>query len=199
MPSPNHSAHTYASVPATMTKPQPGTPAQPVPTERPNTDTAGRITQELSRVEEANLAFYEAFTRKDIERMSSLWAHTPHTRCIHPGWELVVGWNEIRHSWVEIFRTIESIEFELEDVHVEVSGQFAWVNLMAVVRLTTDEEEEFQASVVTTNLLERIEDNWLFVLHHSSNFAEDDDEEEEEEEEELDGDSAGGSGISEPN
>ncbi|MBK8012337.1 MAG: nuclear transport factor 2 family protein [Deltaproteobacteria bacterium] len=135
-------------------------------------DTGTWISKELTRVEEANLSFYDAFGSRDIEKMARLWSRSPHARCVHPGWELVIGWNDIRQSWVEIFRTLEEVEFELEDVHVEVSGRSAWANLIAHVSASTDEGESFNASVVTTNIFELQENRWVLVLHHSSNFAE---------------------------
>ncbi len=137
------------------------------------------LTKELTRVEEANLSFYEAFTKGDLDRMIELWSNSPHVRCVHPGWELVVGWANIRQSWSEIFRSLQDIEFSLEDIHVEVSGRTAWVNLMAHVRVTTDEGDVFNASMVTTNIFERIDDQWLMVLHHASNFADDEESDEE--------------------
>jgi ketosteroid isomerase-like protein len=97
---------------------------------------------------------------------------------------------------MDIFRTIQQIDFRLEDIHIEVSGRTAWVNLVAHVEVTTDEGEAFQATVVTTNIFEEIEDRWQMVLHHSSNFAED--EELEEEEIEIDNGTSG-NGISGPN
>lgn len=142
----------------------------------------GSLTRELTRVEEANLGFYEAFQSRDIDRMSQAWFHSPHARCVHPGWELVVGWADIRNSWIEIFRTIEDIEFQLDDVHIEVSGRTAWSNLIAHVSVTTDEGELFRASVVTTNIFENIDGHWVLVLHQSSNFMEDEEQEEEPEE-----------------
>lgn len=153
------------------------------------------LTKELEAVEAQTLEFYEAFNHRDMDRMAKIWSRSPYARCIHPGWELVVGWSDIRHSWGEIFRTLASIEFVLEDVHVEVSGDTAWVNLIAFVDVTTDDGDQFQASVATTNIFERVDDDWLLVLHHSSNFAEEDTEEEEE----FDMGGRGSSGISDPN
>jgi ketosteroid isomerase-like protein len=156
----------------------PGAAAPAVPERSPS------LTRELTRVEEANEAFYEAFRRRDLDRMSTVWSRSPHARCVHPGWELVVGWPDIRQSWSDIFRTIQQIDFRLEDVHIEVAGRTAWVNLVAHVEVETDEGDDFEASVVTTNIFEEIDDTWTLVLHHSSNFA----EEEDVDEDELDGD-----------
>lgn len=135
------------------------------------------LTRELTRVEEANFAFYEAFHKRDITRMSRLWSRSPYARCVHPGWEPVIGWHAIRQSWVDIFRTMKSIEFQLEDVHVEVAERTAWVNLLAHVDLSTEDEEAFATSVVATTIFEKVEDRWVIVLHHSSNYDEDMDDE----------------------
>src|SRR5215475_11965929 len=163
-------------------------PADPAEDQKDTTTPVASLTRELTRVEEANLAFYEAFNKRDIERMSQVWSRSPHARCVHPGWELVIGWSDIRQSWVDIFRTIQEIDFRLEDIHIEVSGRTAWVNLVAHVQVTTDEGDAFQATVVTTNIFEEIDGRWLLVLHHSSNFAED----EEMEEEDIEIDNGGG-------
>jgi ketosteroid isomerase-like protein len=159
-------------------------------------ERAPSLTRELTRVEEANLAFYDAFNSRNIDKMSQMWSRSPHARCVHPGWELVIGWTEIRQSWLDIFRTIQRIEFGLEDVHIEVSGRTAWVNLVAHVDVTTDENEDFGATVVTTNIFEQIDGHWLVVLHHSSNF---DVDEMEDDEIEIDTPPLDGSGSAGPN
>ncbi|MGF1509983.1 MAG: nuclear transport factor 2 family protein [Myxococcota bacterium] len=134
----------------------------------------GSLTRELERVEATNLAFYEAFTAQDLERMSRLWAQTPHVRCVHPGWELVTGFGEVRQSWSDIFASIEDIEITLNDVQLEILGSVAWVNLVVDMAITTDDGDQFEASVVTTNIFEATDGEWRMVLHHSSNFVEDD-------------------------
>jgi ketosteroid isomerase-like protein len=139
------------------------------------------LTRELTRVEEANLAFYEAFEARDITRMERVWSRSQHARCIHPGWEPVVGWPDIRQSWVDIFQTMKSIDFTLEDVHVEVSESTAWVNLVAHAELETEDDEAFETSVVATSIFERSEGQWYVVLHHASHFADDEAFESEEE------------------
>ena len=126
------------------------------------------LTRELTDVEEANLAFYEAFNLCDVERMERLWAQSPYVRCIHPGWEPVVGWGYVRQSWADIFESMLSIDFNLEDVHVEVVGESARVNLIAHASVKTADNDVFQTSVVATTIFDKIDGAWLVVLHHSS-------------------------------
>ena len=146
-------------------------PSDPKPQAKPRSPS---LTRELTDVEEANLAFYEAFNQCDVHRMEKLWAQSPYVRCIHPGWEPVVGWPSVRQSWADVFESMLSIDFNLEDVHVEVVGQSARVNLVAHASVTTIDNDIFQTSVVATTILDKIENEWLIVLHHSSHLLEDD-------------------------
>ena len=141
--------------------PEGDTPAEEANTPPPRT---GSLTRELARVEEINFRFYEAFHLGDIEKMAAVWSRSPYTRCVHPGWEPVVGWPGIRASWVEIFSSMASIDFELEDVHVEVTGTNAWV----------DDDDEFTTAVVATTIMEKVDNDWAIVLHHSSHYVDDD-------------------------
>ena len=150
-------------------------------------------------MEEAGIALYQAFTGKDIERMAAIWSRSPYARCIHPGWDPVIGWAEIRQSWVDIFRSIEEIAFELTDMHVEVSGRTAWINLLAFAQVKTEEEGEFTTIVAATTIFEESEGQWLIVLHHSSHYVDDDELEDTEDVELSLTLGSGDSGPSEPN
>ncbi|MBI2378332.1 MAG: nuclear transport factor 2 family protein [Deltaproteobacteria bacterium] len=150
------------------------------PVEEPASgDTPSSLTRELRRVEELCRNFYDAFESQNIDRMEALWSHTGHARCIHPGWEPVVGWSEIRQSWIEIFRSMDTIDFEIVDSHFEVSDQLAWANLVIHASMVTEEGETFETMVVATNIFERRGTDWCIVLHHSSHVLDDDDDDDE--------------------
>jgi ketosteroid isomerase-like protein len=142
--------------------------------ELPEDEGLGPLTRELRRVEAVNDAFYDALRARDIEAMSRVWLPSPHVRCVHPRWELVVGWIDIRESWAELFASLEHVDVQLEDVHVEVAGRVAWVNLLAYTTLHTEEGDIISASSIATNVFEIAEGEWKMVLHHSSSFLEDD-------------------------
>lgn len=164
--------------------------------ELPEDEGLGPLTRELRRVEAANQAFYDAYRDRDIEAMSRVWLASPHVRCVHPSWELVVGWTDIRESWADLFGSLRHVELQLEDVHVEVAGRVAWVNLLAYATLHTEDDEVLSASSIATNVFELSEGDWKLVLHHSSSFL---DEELDEDEDPLDLDPErppqGGSGM----
>ncbi|MTI09026.1 nuclear transport factor 2 family protein [Curvivirga aplysinae] len=47
----------------------------------------------------ANEAFYVAFSNNDIEAMESLWAREFKVTCLHPGWEPLMGRNNVMASF----------------------------------------------------------------------------------------------------
>lgn len=50
----------------------------------------------------ANDTFYLAFTQKDFDAMSRIWASEHPTICIHPGWSAITSREEILESWRRI-------------------------------------------------------------------------------------------------
>jgi ketosteroid isomerase-like protein len=57
----------------------------------------------VAEVRHANERFYRAFESLEIERMAALWVQAERAKCVHPGWELLEGWEAIRQSWEGIF------------------------------------------------------------------------------------------------
>jgi len=52
---------------------------------------------------DANESFYQAFNRGDLNLMKSVWAQNDSVACIHPGWEVLRGFDVIIQSWEKIF------------------------------------------------------------------------------------------------
>src|SRR5260370_34255916 len=57
------------------------------------------MTKDEQEVLAANQAFYAAFAARDAAAMESLWAHEAELACLHPGWELLLGREEVLRSW----------------------------------------------------------------------------------------------------
>jgi ketosteroid isomerase-like protein len=118
----------------------------------------------------ANKAFYDAFEALDLAAMSRVWAHRPTATCIHPGWEILSGWDEIRESWRAIFANTGYMRFKASNIRVHVVGNSAWVccveNLFQVV-----EGHTIHSQVACTNLFLRTGEGWKMVLHHGSPIA----------------------------
>jgi ketosteroid isomerase-like protein len=105
-------------------------------------------------VREANRRFYEAFAALDLERMDQVWSHEDSVVCVHPGWDLLLGWEEVRESWARIFSSTQRMKVEISSVWVRVEGDVAWV--ACTEHVTTTFEGGFdQALVQATNIFLR--------------------------------------------
>ena len=54
-------------------------------------------------VRRANHEFYAAFESLDLARMEAVWAHDDMVECVQPGWDLLLGWDEVRERWARVF------------------------------------------------------------------------------------------------
>lgn len=115
----------------------------------------------------ANQAFYAAFQDLDLAAMVPVWSHQEHAACIHPGWPILVGWDEVRGSFERIFENTGFMRFELTEVDIHDFGELARVtcveNIYAVQGV-----QSLHSKVACTNLFERVDGAWLMILHQGS-------------------------------
>jgi ketosteroid isomerase-like protein len=117
----------------------------------------------------ANRDFYRAFERLDFEAMRAVWLDDDRIQCVHPASERLVGRERVLGSWAAIFRATDAIAFELEDLSIEIVGDFAWAS--AIERIRPGRGGEPASEAVATNLFVRRADGWKLVLHHASPIA----------------------------
>jgi ketosteroid isomerase-like protein len=118
-------------------------------------------------IQAANREFYRAIEAGAIERMDAVWAHTDEVRCIHPGWDLLIGWARVRESWEEIFDSDQRMRIQPSEVRISSADNFAWVT--CVENITVFQEDSFDTvQAAATNLFIRHDDHWLLVHHHAS-------------------------------
>lgn len=116
---------------------------------------------------ETNDNFYQAFNRGDLDLMKSVWAQNDFVTCIHPGWEVIRGFDIIIQSWENIFTGSENLEIKLSDIKVTGEGDMVWVSCQE--NLFALSMSGVQVSKVhATNLFENVEGQWKMVLHHAS-------------------------------
>ena len=114
-----------------------------------------------------NEKFYQAFNRGDLDLMKSVWALNDSVVCIHPGWEVIRGYEVIIGSWEKIFVGSENLEIKLSEIKVSGDGPMIWVSCQE--NLFAMSMSGVQVSKVhATNLFEKIQDQWKMVLHHAS-------------------------------
>jgi ketosteroid isomerase-like protein len=115
----------------------------------------------------ANEEFYRAFESLDLGRMEALWARGEGVWCIHPGWGLLTGWDQVIDSWSRIFENTSLMQFRITDAQVQTSRDLAMVVCLENITSVVDGNvSEFK--VLSTNAFMLREGSWLMVHHHGS-------------------------------
>jgi len=123
----------------------------------------------------ANQRFYQALEEMDLDEMEAVWLHEDWVACVHPGWELLEGWEEIRSAWQRIFANTKRMKVAVTNVTVRVEGHSAWVN--CIEQVTSSYETGFSTAwVQATNIYVERNGDWRLVHHHASAIPRDDEE-----------------------
>jgi len=132
--------------------------------------TPQKLQTDEEEVLAANRAFYEALRTLDMSLMAQAWLHADWVTCLHPGWDLLVGWGEVRKSWEEIFRSTDQMMVSVSRALVHVAGDVAWITCREDV--TAAHQNEFDSALVeASNIFQRYQGRWLMVLHHTAPLA----------------------------
>jgi len=124
---------------------------------------------EHDAVYEANERFYRALEQADLEAMSDIWLHADWVKCVHPGWDLIVGWEPVRESWQRIFEGSTRMRVAATDVETKVEGDFALVSCYEVLAIFLDSSRApVSARTTATNLFQRVSGQWRMIHHHAS-------------------------------
>jgi ketosteroid isomerase-like protein len=120
-------------------------------------------------VQAANELFYQAFESLDLAQMDRVWLHGDRVACVHPGWNRLHGWEEVRRSWAAIFQSTSEMRFTITDVRAELSGDLGWVHCTENILSETRGSLAITA-ILATNVFERWGGRWLMVHHHASHI-----------------------------
>ncbi|MGC3997090.1 MAG: nuclear transport factor 2 family protein [Anaeromyxobacter sp.] len=111
---------------------------------------------------EANAAFYRAFAQGNALAMSRLWSEQLPVACIHPGWDVLDGREEVLESWRQILEPGNSPEVACSLAEARVLGDVAYV---------TCRESIDDARLAVTNVFAREGGGWRLVLHQATPIA----------------------------
>lgn len=124
---------------------------------------------DIEAVEQANERFYRALEKADLDAMADVWLHAEWVKCVHPGWDLLIGWERVRASWAAIFGGGTGMRVAAEEVAVRVEGDFALVSCYEQLAVFLDRTSAPTAVRTTaTNLFQRVADEWRMIHHHAS-------------------------------
>jgi ketosteroid isomerase-like protein len=127
------------------------------------------MTPEQEAVLEANKNFYRAVQSLNMEEMDAVWLQDDSVRCIHPGWDLLEGWEAIRESWQRIFEGTRYLKLSVSLQALRVEGPVAWV--ACTEKISSASEGVFENALVqSTNIFVEQDGNWLLVHHHASHM-----------------------------
>jgi len=110
----------------------------------------------------ANEAFYRAFADGDVAAMDAVWARAVPVVCIHPGWELISGRDEVMKSWRAILESANRPKIRIHGARAFVRGDMAFVVCYEALD---------QGFLVATNVFMREDGGWLMVHHQAGPTA----------------------------
>jgi hypothetical protein len=127
---------------------------------------SARSSPELT-VLTVNNTFYQAMQSLDLGQMEAVWWHDDWVRCLHPGWDLLLGWDAVRESWEMIFSSTAKMNVTISRPLVHVLSDAAWVS--CVEHATSAVESDFITTLVeATNIFVRRNSQWRMVHHHTT-------------------------------
>ena len=100
-----------------------------------------------------NVEFYDAFERLSIDMMDNVWKHDENVICVHPGWELLVGWLAIRESWIMIFQNTEMIKFNITNPKVRLFDSNGIIVCQENIESSINGRQE-KIGITATNIFE---------------------------------------------
>jgi ketosteroid isomerase-like protein len=109
----------------------------------------------------ANAAYYRAFADGDFAAMGRIWADDQ-VSCIHPGWPVLIGRDEILESYREILGNPNQERIEPRNESVMMAGDEARVFCVEFVG---------GAALATTNIFRRVGGIWRITHHQASPIA----------------------------
>jgi hypothetical protein len=126
----------------------------------------------LTEILKINGKFYHAFEDLSIDMMDNLWKHDESIICVHPGWELLVGWLAIRESWVTIFQNTQVIKINITNTRVKIfdNGDIGVVVCQENIESSVNRLQD-KIGIIATNIFERYENRWLLIHHQGSSIS----------------------------
>jgi ketosteroid isomerase-like protein len=110
----------------------------------------------------ANEAFYVAFAARDVTAMDSMWAKAAPVACIHPGWDVLLGRDDVMDSWRAILANPGSPRVRCARPTAHVCGETAFVVCV---------EDVGDSELIATNVFTREAGRWRLVHHQAGPFA----------------------------
>ncbi len=116
---------------------------------------------------EINKNYYKAFENFDLETMSQIWDNSDEVICIHPGWEILIGWDQVLEGWKKIFMEESLLKFTIRNPNTIIFSEFGIVSCIEEIFISTRDSIS-QTFIATTNLFRQTSRGIRMFYHHSS-------------------------------
>jgi ketosteroid isomerase-like protein len=113
---------------------------------------------------EAEAAFYNAFSKRDLDAMMTVWAESDDIVCVHPVDTPLVGLEAVREGWAAVLRNDREMLFAVQEKHRSENDTLAVHVVLEHIRI----RGRVQPPVATTNVYRRTDGGWRMILHHAS-------------------------------
>lgn len=94
------------------------------------------MTGQTEAILAANARFYSALSLANVSAMQGLWLKSSQATCLHPGWNLINGYDAIQQSWAAIFVNQGPVHIWCTDTSVSFESGLAWVSCLEHVDAT---------------------------------------------------------------
>ena len=112
----------------------------------------------------AEVAFYDAFRKLDLEQMTGVWMESANASCIHPGGGLLQGTATILASWAEIFRDAQPPQVSHRLIQASTDERLA----VHTVQEEVSSAGGRRAVILATNIYAYLDGGWRMLAHHAS-------------------------------
>lgn len=126
------------------------------------------VTEKFNTPEEAEIAFYEAIERADIQALGKVWSLDENIVCIHPGATRIEGRAKVLESFTDMFADSPSIAFSISDALQTESDGLA----IHLVREEIELDGQLVSIMAATNIYHMEDGGWRMLLHHASHEPE---------------------------
>jgi len=96
----------------------------------------------------------------------TVWADDDDIYCVHPQGGRVAGLVDVRESWRQIFKSGQTLTFQLRDHHYVHGMMLAIHSVYEHIELAG--QSKMRGATLATNVYLRTERGWRMVVHHAS-------------------------------
>lgn len=113
---------------------------------------------------EAEVAFYDAIERADIQAIADVWSLDENIVCVHPGAMRIEGRSAVLDSFAQLFNEAPNLDFSIVDTLYTGNESLA----VHIVREEIALDGQLVSIMVSTNIYQQELGGWRMLLHHAS-------------------------------